>query len=296
MPVRLLRDRLAPEDKTYLHSLLTGACESPPSGWRPWFLAGHPQPLGVIAPEHAATLQRLLPASAPLLDTASGWMWLADAPGELARSRLLQSLAVSLRESGAIAGWRNEDFACWGQLGNEWPYAQAPLFRLERSAFRYFGLRSHASHVHGITPDGRMWCGRRSLSKATDPGLLDNLAAGGLPVREDPLQCVLREIEEEAGIRCRSDDLEPGVLSVLTERRVAEGWHSERLFIYTLPLPADAVPENQDGEVSEFVCLTLQELLQRMRGGEFSRDAACAIAALLVPPVPARSLPFESRA
>jgi hypothetical protein len=76
-----------------------------------------------------------------------------------------------------LRGWRNETFACWGWLEDDWPYTATELFRIERAAFRYFGLRSHAAHVHGMSPDGRMWCGRRSFNKATDPGLLDNLAA-----------------------------------------------------------------------------------------------------------------------
>ena len=68
---------------------------------------------------------------------------------------------------------------------------------------------------------------------------------------------------------------------VLTERPVAEGWHSERIFVYTLPLTHAQHPSNRDGEVSEFLCLSVTEVMHRIRSGEFTPDAACAIAITL---------------
>ncbi|MDZ7893015.1 MAG: hypothetical protein U5L73_14825 [Rhodoferax sp.] len=37
---------------------------------------------------------------------------------------------------------------------------------LARAGFRFLGIRSHAVHIHGFTPDGCLWCGRRSLTEA----------------------------------------------------------------------------------------------------------------------------------
>ena len=45
-----------------------------------------------------------------------------------------------------------------------------------------------------------MWIGRRSRSKPTYPGLLDNTVAGGCPTGMTARKCLIKECEEEAGI------------------------------------------------------------------------------------------------
>jgi 8-oxo-dGTP pyrophosphatase MutT (NUDIX family) len=150
------------------------------------------------------------------------------------------------------------------------------LFRLERAAFRFFGLRSRAVHVNGWTPDGHLLCGRRALSKATDPGALDNLAAGGLGADEAPLACARRELLEEAGVAAEHS----GRLQwrgLIHSRRLEDGGlHDELLHVYALRLPAGFSPCNRDGEVSEFLRLAPAALPARL--GEFSPDAGAVIA------------------
>jgi 8-oxo-dGTP pyrophosphatase MutT (NUDIX family) len=269
-------------DLDYLRGLIAHARDPCPHGWQPWFLRGFDQPLGLLSPERLALLVPAMPSHMPLVRTGGCWVWYADTFSATERSLALQAIAQDLYEGGQLRGWRNESFACWGWIDEAWPYARAELFRLERASFRFFGLRSHAAHVHGITPDGRIWCGRRSLDKPTDPGLLDNLAAGGLPAGEEPVRCAVREILEEAGLERTANDLRGTVGEVITERAEPEGWHSERLFVYSVQVGAHEHPKNRDGEVSEFLCLDMPEVLQRMRAGEFTRDAACSIAMALV--------------
>ena len=129
-----------------------------------------------------------------------------------------------------------------------------------------------------MTPDGGMWCGRRAFDKATDPGLLDNLAAGGISADEDHAHCAVREIFEEAGLVRALTDMHQPPLEILTERPVLEGWHSERLYVYTVTVKEGEVPKNRDGEVVDFLCLRFPDVLKRLRAGEFTPDAACAIA------------------
>ena len=45
-----------------------------------------------------------------------------------------------------------------------------------------------------------MWIGRRSPTKSTWPGLLDHLVAGQQPSGITPMENVLKEAEEEAGV------------------------------------------------------------------------------------------------
>lgn len=229
--------------------------------------------------ERIERLAAALPDRAPLLKVGEHYRWRAAHLSPSERSALLQSIAEELRDQGLITGWRGEAFSCWGHREDRWPYAQPELFRLERAAFRYFGLRSHAVHVHGLTRDGQMWCGRRALSKATDPGCLDNLAAGGIPAGEDAEQCAAREIFEEAGLTRLPSDLIGPRREVLTERQVPEGWHTERLFVFSLAIGPDEHPANQDGEVSGFHAFRAAEVIDLIQARSFTEDAACAIAA-----------------
>lgn len=274
--------QLNPQDARYLQSLMREARAPLPADWHAWGLQGCSQPLGVMSSNHLHLFEELLPLEAPLRHDGTRWVWMAEQLSPARRGDVLQAVARQLRRQGAVVGWRDEAYSCWAPQEASWPYKEPELFRLERSAFRFFGLRSHASHVHGLTADGRMWCGRRALSKATDPGLLDNLAAGGLPADEHPHACAVREILEEAGLTRTVSAVVACPEVVTTERTEPEGWHSETLFVYTTAVSDTEIPMNQDGEVSEFLCLEIPEVLSRMRAGEFTRDAACAIALYLL--------------
>ena len=268
-------------DRDFLFELLARARQPRPAHWPAWFLRGTDVPLGWLPPERALRLAQALPQDLPLLPTPQGWVWQADHVDAQVRTQVLQHVAQALRAQGEITGWRNEAYACWGHVEPTWPYERPELFRLERAAFRYLGLRSHACHVHGFTAQGDLWCGRRALSKATDPGMLDNLAAGGLPAGEEPLHCAVREIAEEAGLDRLPSDLRPARGMVLTEREEPEGWHSEVLWVWSLTLRDGERPLNRDGEVSEFLCLPVSDVLWRLRQHEFTPDAACATAVAL---------------
>lgn len=87
-------------------------------------------------------------------------------------------------------------------------------------------------HINGFTPDGRLWCGLRALIKATDPGMLDNVTAGGSPAGESPLGCALRELEEEAGAVLAVTRTLHGAGLVRTAHMDTGGWHDETLLAY----------------------------------------------------------------
>ncbi|QKM64749.1 NUDIX hydrolase [Polynucleobacter tropicus] len=187
-------------------------------------------------------------------------------PKEL--SATLSLLANHMRQGGFIPGWRNEEFAWVDQNGHKY-------FRLERAAFRTFGFRSMATHINGYTKADTIWLGRRSENKPTDPGKLDNLAAGGISADETPWVNARRELWEEAGVPEQiSDDIEP--IGRIHMRRIANerGFHDEQLFIYDLELPKHFIPTNHDGEVSGFIEVSYPEAAARILADEFTSDAA----------------------
>ena len=160
---------------------------------------------------------------------------------------LLPPIVEQLAKEGFIPGWRNER------------YRIADMFEIERAAARPFGLTTQAVHLNGIAGE-RMWLARRSATKQIDPGMLDNLVAGGIASGFSALDTLVKEAWEEAGVPAEMarQAIARGTISVL--REVPEGVQSETVSIYDLELPQDFRPQNQDGEVSEFRLLTFSEV------------------------------------
>ena len=273
MPTTRFRQSLSNADLAYLQTLRDDAeAPSPVDSYR--FFMGT-EPLGWVRRQHVPALQGALPG----VSGAPGLVrWDAQHLSPVQRSQVLALAAQTLREQGLIQGWRDECYSHWGAISHDPDPALPEWFRLERSAFRFFGLRSHAVHINGFTPDGRMWCARRALSKATDPGRLDNLAAGGLAAGEGILSCAVRELYEEAGIEPSLAQQVQRAGRITTARSEAEGWHDETLVVFNLLLPDGVVPHNTDGEVSGFECLSPAEVMARIRMADFSKDAACVVA------------------
>lgn len=232
------------------------------------------QRIGRLAPEHVAPLLDRL-AQCQLSERGVVWLG-AERSSVQERSTQMASAAQALRQAGWITGWRDELYSYWGEIEHAPDPAEPHAFALERAAFRFFGLRSHAVHINGFAPDGRVWCGIRSLSKATDPGRIDNLAAGGLSAGESVLDCAIRELHEEAGLDPELARQVQPAGRVVTRRRESQGWHDEALLVYNLLLPAGTVPRNLDGEVSGFLCLSPEQAMARL--GEMTDDAAGALA------------------
>ena len=232
------------------------------------------QRIGALAPEHVAPLLQKLPQCRL---QAHGVVWHGAASASAQeRSAQLAGAAQALRQAGWITGWRDELYSYWGEIEHTPDPAEPHIFALERAAFRFFGLRSHAVHINGFTPEGRIWCGVRALSKATDPGRIDNLAAGGLGAGESVLGCAIRELHEEAGLGAELAGQVQPAGRLVTRRREPQGWHDEALLVYNLLLPAGVEPRNLDGEVSGFLCLSPDEAMARQ--SEMTEDAAGVLA------------------
>lgn len=186
----------------------------------------------------------------------------------------LQVMNEALRREGLIVAWRDELFALWD------PWTAEALASLERASARFWGTLTLGAHCNGYVADeqGRpthLWVARRSWSKATDPGKLDNLIGGGVPWGQSPEDTVIREGWEEAGLRPHAMQglRRGGVLEL--DRDVPEGRQWERLHVFDLPLPADLQPCNQDGEVAELQRLPVEEAVALALGHDMTVDAAC---------------------
>lgn len=200
-----------------------------------------------------------------------GLRLLDDSATRAGRSRLLQSVARQLRQAGLIADWRNEACAVLDADGRE-------LARLERGAFRTLGIQNRAVHVNGHRPDGRIWVARRSALKRADPGMLDNLAAGGVCAGENARRCAVRELWEEAGVprRLAARVDFPGMV-IRSLRETQFGVHDEQVIVADVLLPDEFEPIGRDGEVEEFLCLGPREVQSALDAGEFTVEAGLAM-------------------
>lgn len=259
---------LSAAEQSQLFALGMEPRHAPLPNWLPWRC--NDVPLGWLAPERAAWLVQHLPRCSLL---PNALVWHAAKVESAQRSEQLQAALLTARDQGLLTGWRNERFSFW-HADCSTPEPQNPTFLdVERSGFRWLGMLSHAVHVNGLLPDGRLWCGRRALNKATDPGLLDNVTAGGLPSGESVLSCLQRELAEEAGLFSLEGHELQAAGSVRTSRLEPQGWHDESVHVFNLTLTDPFEPSNQDGEVAEFLCLSPPQVLAKMQSGEFTVDA-----------------------
>jgi 8-oxo-dGTP pyrophosphatase MutT (NUDIX family) len=254
-----------------LEEMLQNSARSAPADYLPIYLSRGligDQLIGHLNPEFIPYLQETLQkAPIPLVSMNNERLNIAlGRPKDLSVS--LYQLADRMRMGGFIPGWRNEDFAWIDQNGHKY-------FRLERAAFRTFGFRSMATHINGYTSHNTIWLGRRSETKPTDPGKLDNLAAGGITADETPWVSARRELWEEAGVPAQiADQIEPVGRIHMRRPTPGRGFHDEQLFVYDLELADNFVPTNHDGEVSGFIEISLAEAAARIMADEFTSDAA----------------------
>lgn len=254
-----------PPDRPHWHCLLHARAHDPRA--RVPLLIGSTR-VGSVARQHLAALE------------ARGVGWLQVQPQQVVMDPSTPDLDTcwhvlnqALHAQGLILGWRNEPYAVRERAGAE------PLACIERAAARFWGTLTFGAHANGYVADaaGRpvsLWIARRALDKATDPGLHDNLIGGGVPSGQTPLQALVREAWEEAGLRPSQLGGLRGGRIVGLQRDIREGLQWEHLHCYDLLLPADVTPSNQDGEVMDLQCLPIEDALALARTEHMTVDAA----------------------
>ncbi len=184
----------------------------------------------------------------------------SDATG-LDDPALLPDLARALAEAG--------EFRFRGEAFDVRATAAGPvLAQIDRGALPAFGIAAVGVHLNGLVrrADGwNLWVARRAEDKLLDPGKLDHLAAGGVPAGLTPLQTLVKEAEEEAGLlpEVTAEATHQGVIAYAMER--PEGLRRDALHCYDLVLPEDFVPVPVDGEVAAFERWPIERALDTVR-------------------------------
>ena len=194
-----------------------------------------------------------------------GLSLVAPLRGFEARSRAVAGVIDRLRADGVINRHHGEPYRVAAD------FASPPLLMIDRASVAWFGIRAYGQHLNAYVLDGggmKMWLGRRSRSKPSFPGMLDQLVAGGLPYGIPLAVNLAKECWEEAAIPAELAARARPVGTVSYCCETGNGLKPDVLFNYDLELPAGFVPHANDGEMEEFLLLPLAEVAEIVDTGE----------------------------
>jgi isopentenyldiphosphate isomerase len=138
---------------------------------------------------------------------------------------------------------------------------------IDRAAAPYFGVRAYGQHLNGFVRDEsglNLWIAKRAPDRRVFPSHLDNMVAGGLPHDISLSENLCKECKEEASVPSSLVDQAIPVSAITYCTETPAGLKPDTLYCYDLELPADFVPQNSDGEVSEFMLMSVDDVAQRV--------------------------------
>jgi 8-oxo-dGTP pyrophosphatase MutT (NUDIX family) len=250
-----------------LQSLLLRSTQPPHTGSLPLFIAG--RRCGALFPAAAEAIAKIPGVSL----TATRADFGADQSPGAALNALLATIAQTLRQAGKTPGWRNELLDVLADAAGDGPIAV-----IERGVMRPLGLITQAVHLSGWSEDGKIWVARRSLTKATDPGMWDTLV-GGLVSAGEPAELALeRESDEEAGLDPIDIEARTPLRKIARmQRQIPEGYQCEEVLTCECVLTNDTTPKNRDGEVMEIDCFTPDKIYEMLQADAFTLEASIVL-------------------
>ncbi|CUA69905.1 Thiamine pyrophosphokinase [Rhizoctonia solani] len=202
------------------------------------------------------------------------------------RSEAIERACLKWRDQGFFAGaiggrqWRNEPYSIYVHPFKNIGLDGEVAFRLERAACELFGFVTYGVHMTMYTSDYRIWVPRRSKTKQTWPGFLDNSVAGGIPVGISPFESMIKECEEEASLAedvARKHVKGVGAVSYFFQNSRGN-LQPEVEYVYDMLCPSANdpafVPKPLDGEVESFELMNCEPVIEKMKAGEFKRNSA----------------------
>ena len=175
----------------------------------------------------------------------------------------LPALAESLAQEGHFA-WRGESFDVREDTRLDGPV----LATVDRGALPLLGIVAQGIHVNGLVErqDGlHLWVAKRAHDTRMEPGKFDHLVAGGMGAGLTPIQTLVKEAREEAGIPEALAGRASFAGIVAYDMLRPEGLRRDRLHCFDLDVPEDFVPVPEDGEVEHFTLWRIEDVLAAVR-------------------------------
>lgn len=158
-----------------------------------FIIEGFPKPFGYA---HSNFVNAMTWPSSWSVDHVQRLLTLNSPQDFRKRTKLMNDTLRSEHERGEIAGlrwWSDELFPVYAANGEH-------VLDMDGCGVDLFGVVNFAVHMLAFvnTKDGlRFWVPRRSKTKMSYPGMLDNTVGGSLSSGERPIDCIVRESAEE---------------------------------------------------------------------------------------------------
>jgi isopentenyldiphosphate isomerase len=200
-------------------------------------------------------------------------------------ARMETTLRVNSKkdETSPFSRWADELFPLYTDEGEH-------VLDIDGAGVDAFGIINFSCHLTAYvkTDSGvKYWVPRRARTKRSFPGMLDNTVGGSLRSRESPLDCIVRETAEESGLPeeiTRKHIKACGTLSYsMTQTDDGQlGCQHQVQYIYEMEVSEDTVLVPFDGEAESFTLMTLEEVQEALKRGEFKLNCAMTWMAFLI--------------
>jgi 8-oxo-dGTP pyrophosphatase MutT (NUDIX family) len=276
-----------------------------------FFVAGYTHPLGYIFRPHAEAFPWAASPSTWAVDPARRAVTLLAAPDATPAQRSAAFNAAVRAAVGPdspikkLRSWSGELVPVY--------YSPTPSGRRElvmdvdRTATDLVAFAGYGVHMTGYVRDPasgeiRIWVPRRSFAKSSYPGMLDNTVGGALQSGESPLDCIVREAEEELCIPpayTRARVVPCGMLSAhlwnAIDNPAEPAYEREVMYLYELELDDPAASPSSsssspptpilrvgDGEVADVSLMSVPEIKRRLANGEFKPNTVLTYLAFFI--------------
>lgn len=209
------------------------------------------------------------------------------------RNKAIASIALKLRNKNelyTLKGWRDELYTVY------YP-SHEPYLLVERAFSPLLGIVMYGIHVNGYIPpelsstgEIQFWVPRRSLTKPTFPGMLDNTIAGGIGYPYGVWDTLIKESYEEAGMSeeyIKANVKSVGMVSYIFSHGPGNKDETgliqpEMEMIFDLIFDKDTIPTPIDGETENFELLSLDEILFELDNGKFKANCGIILIDFLI--------------
>ncbi|KAK0506919.1 hypothetical protein JMJ35_010619 [Cladonia borealis] len=251
-----------------------------------FMIEGHEKPFGYV---HSSFIAAMMPwSNLWSLNHKKRFLTLHSFPNDVqSRTNAMQTTLRSAYNNGTVSYWANELFPIYSSTGGH-------ILDMDGCGVDPFGIVSYAVHMIAyVTTKGneietrKFWVPRRSKTKMSYPGMLDNTVGGSLRSGERPIDCIVREAAEEGGVPeeyTREHVKACGTLSYQMDRTDdgKEGRQHQVQYLYEMEVPEGFVPKPCDGEVEEFMLMGIEEVVGALRRGEFKLNCGMTWMSYLV--------------
>lgn len=225
-----------------LHERIAACHRFDLSAFTPWFAGGE-----VTGFVHCDRLLDLLAPPSPFCRGPAGELLLPGSSPQ-ARSAAIAAWLPLLAAAGRIRALTGELYAVAAPGGS-------PQLLVDRAAVAWLGVAAAGVHLNGYVRGAsglQLWVARRARGKATFPGHLDNLVAGGQAHDLDPVATLRKECHEEASMPPDLAALARPVTALHYTHQDGPSLKRDTLVIFDLELPPTWQPRVFDGEVESF--------------------------------------------